>query len=431
VQPAASFVSIGGIHYMSLSRSACVLAVSLAGTAMPAAAQRLQGHVMGQALPSVITAGAVPGGGSATEVTVLQPILMGDLAWGRALRGRMMLDFEGVTMPAGELAMGGWGEGFVDRRHPHTYLHEAMVWGSAPLGGADARVAGGLAVGKGIVPFGTDDPMSRPFVRFPVNHHLAQIIERAEIATGWRIGFVGLEGAIFNGDEPERPGQWPSMGRFADSWATRLTVWPVRGLEVQGSFASVNSPEHRAGAGLDQAKWSASARMQRVVARTGIYGLVEWARTEEGDNAFVFASVLAEASVLTGRHRFGYRIERTGRPEEERFFDNPFRSPRPLLDNSIVGQTRWTLHTFNYALQFALVQGKLGVQPFVEVTVGQVSDIGAGLFQAAALYGTNDVRGLTVGMRLDFGGAMGRMGRYGAVAVPDEQVMDAIDGHTH
>ena len=387
---------------------------------------------MGQALPSVITAGAVPGGGSATEVTVLQPLLMGDLAWGSALRGRMTVDFEGVTMPAGELALGGWGEGFVDRRHPHTYLHEVMVWGATPLGSVAAvPVAGGLAAGKGIVPFGTDDPMSRPFVRFPVNHHLAQIVERAEIATGWRLGTVGLEGAVFNGDEPENPGQWPEMSRFADSWAVRLTVWPLRGVEVQGSFASVNSPEHRGGAGLDQAKWSASGRYQRLVGRTVIYGLVEWARTEEGDNAFVFASVLAEGSVVVGRHRIGYRVERTGRPEEERYFDNLYRSPRPLLDNSIVGQTRWTLHTLNYALQLSVAHGKLGVQPFVEVTFGQVGDVGAGLFQAAALYGTNDVRGFTAGMRIDFGGMMGRMGRYGVVAVPDEQMMDEVHGHTH
>ena len=388
---------------------------------------------MAQALPSVITAGAVPGGGSQSEVTVLQPILMGVLAYGRALRGRMMLDFEGVTMPDGELAMGGWGEGFVDRRHPHTYLHEAMVWGSAPL---SPTVAGGLAGGKGIVPFGTDDPMSRPFVRFPVNHHLAQIVERAEIATGWRFGLVGVEGGVFNGDEPENPGQWPSLSRFGDSWAARLTLWPLRGLELQGSFASVNSPEHRPGSGLDQAKWSASARFQRVVGRTGIYGLLEWARTEEGVNAFVYASVLAEASVLAGRHRIGYRVERTGRPEEERLFDNPFRSPRPLLDNNIVGQTRWFLHTINYAVQLSLLHGAFGAQPFVEFTFGVVSDIGDGLFQAGVLYGTNDVRGLTVGVRLDYGGTMGRMGRYGAVAVPDETVaaghaMEAGNGHTH
>ena len=417
---------------MSLNRSACALAVGLAVGAQPAAAQRLRGHVMGQALPSVITAGAVPGGGALTEVTVLQPLLMGELAYGPALRGRMTVDFEGVTMPAGELALGGWGEGFVDRRHPHTYLHEAMAWGAAPVGHvAGVGIAGGLAAGKGIVPFGTDDPMSRPFVRFPVNHHLAQIVERAEVATGWRLGPVGVEGAVFNGDEPENPGQWPNLNRFGDSWAARLTVWPVRGLEVQGSHAQVNSPEHRGGSGLDQSKWSASARMQRVAGRTAIYALLEWARTDEGSDAFVFESVLAEASVLAGRHRMGYRIERTGRPEEERYFDNLFRSPRPLLDNSIVGQTQWTLHTINYALQLSLAHGKFGVQPFVEVTFGKVSDIGAGLFEAAALYGTDDVRGFTLGVRLDFGGAMGRMGRYGAVAVPDEQLGAAPNGHIH
>lgn len=153
---------------------------------------------------------------------------------------------------------------------------------------------------------------------------------------------------------------------------------------------------------------------------------------EEGDNTFVFASVLAEGSVLSGRHRIGYRVERTGWPEEERFFDNPCRSPQPLLDNSIVGQTRWTLHTIDYVLQLSLAHGRLGVQPFVEVTFGQVSDVDAGLSEAAALYGTSkNVRGLTLGMRLDFGGAMGRMGRYGAVAVPDEHAMAEVNGHPH
>ena len=101
------------------------------------------------------------------------------------------------------------------------------------------------------------------------------------------------------------------------------------------------------------------------------------------------------------------------------------------MDNSILGQSRWTLHTINYALQFSLAQGKFGVQPFVEFTFGVVSDIGGGLFEAEALYGSNDVRGLTVGMRLDYGGTMGRMGRYGAVAVPDEQLTGDMHGHEH
>ena len=86
---------------MSFSRSAGALVVALGAGVIPAQAQRLRGHVMGQALPSVITAGAVPGGGSLTEATVLQPVLMGQLAYGPALRGRLTLDFEGLTMPEG------------------------------------------------------------------------------------------------------------------------------------------------------------------------------------------------------------------------------------------------------------------------------------------------------------------------------------------
>ena len=88
---------------------------------------------------------------------------------------RTTLNFEGLTQPRGELTFGAWGEGFIDKRHPHTFLHEAMlslnVW---------ARRGGGFSVsaGKGFAPYGTDDPMSRPVVKYPTNHHLSQILER-------------------------------------------------------------------------------------------------------------------------------------------------------------------------------------------------------------------------------------------------------------
>ena len=56
-----------------------------------------------------------------------------------------------------------------------------------------------LTAGKGFAPFGTDDPMSRPVLRYPVNHHLAQILERA-VAIGRSIA-----GAVTAG---VRPVQW-------------------------------------------------------------------------------------------------------------------------------------------------------------------------------------------------------------------------------
>ncbi len=213
--------------------------------------------------------------------------------------------------------------------------------------------------------------MSRPFVRFPVNHHLAQIVERAELATGWRIGIVGLEGALFNGDEPENPGQWPNMSRFADSWAARVTLWPVRGLEVQGSLRLGSFP-------------GAPPGMRGSTSRSGARrrGCSEW---WDARRSMACWSGPAPKRATTfscsprcwrkGRYSpdgtdSGTGSSGRGGRKRNGYFDNLYRSPRPLLDNSIVGQTRWTLHTINYALQLSLAQGRFGVQPFVEFTFG-------------------------------------------------------------
>lgn len=42
------------------------------------------------------------------------------------LRLLATLNLEGLTIPEGELTPGAWGEGFIDRRHPHTSAHELM-----------------------------------------------------------------------------------------------------------------------------------------------------------------------------------------------------------------------------------------------------------------------------------------------------------------
>jgi len=41
-----------------------------------------------------------------------------------------------------------------------------------------------------------------------VNHHLAQILERAVAIVQYDIPMLAVEAAWFNGDEPERPGDW-------------------------------------------------------------------------------------------------------------------------------------------------------------------------------------------------------------------------------
>jgi hypothetical protein len=370
----------------------------------------------------------VPGDRSLGEVRLVQPTIMahGGIASNR-LRMLATLNLEGLTIPDGELAPGDWGEGFVDRRHPHTYLHELMFTVDDLLGKADGSARVSMSAGKGFAPFGTDDPMSRPVLRYPVNHHLAQILERAVAMMGVRVGPLMAEAGLFNGDEPERPGQWPRMSRFGDSWSGRLTVNPIAGLELQGSHASVHSPEHRAGAGTDQRKWSLSGRWSGALGSFPVYGLLEWARTSEAEGFFVFHSLLAEGAWTLGRSRLYYRFERTERPEEERTL-NPFRSVRPHVENSILDKTRWTIHTAGYTVQLQPVN-VLSVLPLAELSYGRIANVGGGLFDAQSFYGKTSFWSVSVGARLSLGMPLHRMGRYGVAQDTANSRGMGHDGH--
>lgn len=396
-----------------------LVAVALAAaTAAPAAAQQsfqfgpVSGSVMGQAIGVVTSAAPLPQDTRVTEARIVQPaISLGLGALGGHLRFRGTLDLEGWTIPDGELTPGAYGEGFVDRRHPHTYVHELMLTAHDLLGAVGGPVHLSAAFGKGFVPFGSDDPMSRPVERYPVNHHLAQILEREVAIAGVRAGPAALELSWFNGDEPEYPSEWPNGRRFGDSYAIRGTVIPASGVEAQLSYADVKSPEQRQGAGTPQEKWSASVRFERVVAGRTLYGLAEYARTNEAGGAFVFHSFLAEGAVTAGRWRPYLRIERTERPEEPRS-GNVYRTPRPLLDNSLIGITRWTIATLGTQVSSVTALRRLHLLPFGEVSLASISTI-SGAFDPVAWYGGATIWSVSVGIRLDWGMSGHRMGRYG------------------
>ncbi len=331
------------------------------------------------------------------------------------------------------MTAGGWGEGFVDRRHPHTYLHELMLSARDILGTVDGSARLGAAVGKGFVAFGTDDPMSRPLLMYPVNHHLSQILERAVAIAQLHVGPVVGEVSLFNGDEPTEPGDWPLLRgdggnwRFGDSWAGRVTIHPAAAVEAQVSYADVHSPEHRPGAGGEARKMSASARWHDAPSWGERYALVEWARTSELDGFFVFHSLLGEAMVRRGRLAAAYRFERTERPEEERLAD-PFRSRRPHLENAILGITRWTLHSIRVGFDATDPDGRVKLAPFVELTIGRVAEVSGGVFDVESTYGSNRAGTLSVGVAMGWSSRNHRMGRYGVLA-PDHSAM--MPGHGH
>jgi hypothetical protein len=383
--------------------------------------------VSGQAIGVVTRADPVPLGGDLTEARIVQPVLMVHAgAWRARVRALGTLNLEGQTIPEGELTPGAWGEGFNDRRHPHTYAHELMLSATDLLGRFDGPVRLSLSAGKGFAPFGSDDPMSRPAVRYPVNHHLAHILERAVVIVGVRAGPAVLEIGVFNGDEPERPGQWPNWDRFGDSWSGRLALIPRPGMELSVSRAKVHSPEHRPGAGTDAWKWHLAARIDRRLAGGRLYALGEWARTEEAFGFFVFRSLLLETAWSRGRHAPYYRFERSDRPEDVRTTD-PFRSLRPHLENAIVGTTRWTVHTLGHAVNLT-TSSRLDLRPFVELSFGTMRNIDDGIFQPRLFYGKGSFSTVSVGLRAGWRIAGHRMGRYGGLL---EEASVQGDVHHH
>jgi len=404
------------------------LALSIAGAA-PAWAQH-DGHppagaartdssatsvvVGAHAVPLVTHVARTALGRRMTEGYLSQVAAMaGVSAWRGRVELLAMVNFEGLTLERGELTTGAYGEGYVDRRHPHTYLHEVI----ATLRTRPTAPAGfSVSIGRGFATFGSDDPMVRPFVKYPVNHHLAQVLERGLVAAAVRAGPVMLEGSRFNGDEPTHAGDLPTAARFGDSWAARLTLVPTAAVELSASHAWVESPENEAGFGADHRKWHAAVRVRHQ----GSYALAEWARDRAEDGVRIaspFDSFLLEGAHEVGRLVGALRLERTDRHEEERLGD-PFRTAVPPTDVHVLGVTRWTTATAGLAMRPTRA-GRLGFAPFLEAAWIGVAERGPSLFRVVDFYGGRRHVMLSVGARLSAGGVHARMGRYGvALATP-------------
>lgn len=352
-------------------------------------------------------------GRALTEGYLTQPTIMAQLdPWGGLLSLKGTLNFEGATIKRGELNAGIYGEGYIDRRHPHTYLHELVLTSERRFFG-DRTSGVSMTVGKGFAPFGTDDPMARPFEKYPINHHLAQILERTVAIGALRAGRWIFEGGAFNGDEPTSPGDIPNRNRYLDSWSGRITFVPWPHGEFQTSYARVKSPENPNGDGADQRKRSASIRLEDV--QHSGYALLEWARTGDyvgSSRTFAYTSVLAETWARYDRLNGALRIERTERPDEQRLVD-AFRTPVPATDLSIAGRSRWTIIAARAAASL-MNAGAFSVEPFAELARARVSPtLRPSGFDPRQFYGSDRIWSVSVGAKLGFGMSHMRMGRYG------------------
>jgi len=380
-------------------------------------------------------------GNDATDAYLTQPNLMGSVRRGPfALLGT--LNFEGYTLKRGELNAGIYGESYVDRRHPHTLVHEVMMTATSP---SLRGLRGSLAGGKGFTPYGTDDPMVRPFVKYPVNHHHAQVIERVQVIGAIAYGDdergIALEHGFFNGDEPVTPFTAPQWRRTGDSRSTRVTVMPHRDFELQVSRAFVRSPGITQGGAYDHTQSSASLRFNRVSGASGgtaghdmsghdmgghqegdrRYLLIEVARTDEGfgeSHDFRYNSMLAEGLFEYHGWGLGLRAERTDRPENQRLLD-PFRIPSGHVDFQINGITRWKVGTVHLASPTVTLPGIrfARVTPLVEVALARPEpQLTPSVFVPSEFYGSDRLWSFTFGVRMHVGTMRARMGRYGVLS---------------
>lgn len=379
------------------------------------AALRAQWSYGAQAIPVIARADPAPIDSSVTQFVVAQPVVwVHGMLWDGRVRLHAMLDGEALTMKNGQIATSDFGEGWSDKRHPHTWAHE-LIASLVDVARLPGPLHWSLTAGKGFAPFGSDDPMNRPAVLFPANHHWSQILERAVAVVGVRAGPATLEVGWFNGDEPENPWQWPNWTRFADSRSARLTVAPLNGLELQGSLADVASPEHRGGAGLDHSMWNVSARYQHPAGPGALYAMAELARTDE-EGVFVYHSALAEAQYTVGRHRPYLRLEQTDRPEEPRLLNDPFRSIRPHNENGNLGITRWRSAVAGYGWSVTRPGARLRAEAVAEAAYFHVTVVTGATLNPEAFYGRNDLWQLGVGLRIGAFDPLHRMGRYGVAA---------------
>jgi hypothetical protein len=351
-----------------------------------------------------------------TELYATQPAVMFNVeSPGSRFVLRTTLNFEGVTQPDGELTFGGWGEGFIDRRHPHTLLHEAMLSVNFDDVGGGAL---SVSAGKGFAPYGTDDPMSRPVAKYPTNHHLSQVLERYLVSVAWLRSGLSVEAGIFDGTEPMGAYDFDNFRHFPNSWSARLTgrfggvqaPW-----ELSVSYAHVVEVHH------DEDRptrlVNAYARHDAAYGFGRLYALVEASRSDpdEGDGYF---AIVGETQLTRGRHQPYARVELATRPEYAREAADGDGFFRYDHDAHAVGATRWVITSLGYG--FTATQLPFSLRPFVEVQYHNAANE-RGDVAASELFGTNDFFSLTAGARVFLGGGPMRMGSYG--------VLDAITAH--
>jgi hypothetical protein len=363
-----------------------------------------------------------------TDYYLTQPAIMANVeSTGSRWVFRTTLNLEAFTLDDGEVTFGGWGEGYIDSRHPHTFLHEAMLslnlWEAR--GGAFS-----ISAGRGFAPYGTDDPMARPVLKYPTNHHLSQILERWTINAIYLRQGWSIEGGLFGGDEPTDPWDVGNIAGFGRSWSARATrrfgegVGPMAQWELSGSVGRVRETHGGHHETLTHL-YNTAVRHAGRVGASNLYGLAEYSvGNTEGNRYF---SALGESQLEAGRHQPYVRVEYSTRPEYRREgvpgTDRFFRYDH---DDEPIGATRWLITSLGYGHRLSGYPAS--ARPFIELQHFRVRPEHGGI-TPQALFGRSSFWSLSAGVRVFLGGEPMRMGTYGILdpmTVMHRQQMEAM-----
>ena len=294
---------------------------------------------------------------------------------------------------------GAWGEGFIDRRHPHTYVHELLLSADDLLGRTDGPTRLSLTAGKGFAPFGTDDPMMRPVAPLPGQPPPGP-------DPGARGGDRrGRSRAGHRGGRPVQRRRARAAGPVA-AWSSGSATPGAGGSRAARCAASSSrrptptcTPRSTGPARAPTRRSGASPGGGR--ARSRPIRCTDWSsgpapRRPTGSSCSI--SFLAEGA-WTDRAPSSLLPVRANRAAGGGARSSRFRSLRPHLENSILGITRWTIHTAGYGPPSASIGAGSAVAPLVEVSYGRVAEVGGGLFDVVETLWPGSLLELDAGVR--------------------------------
>ena len=211
-----------------------------------------------------------------------------------------------------------YGEGLVDRQHPHDLFMELAARADYRFGATTAFVYAG-AVGEPAL--GPSAFMHRGSARYqplsPITHHWFDsthitygVVTAGVAAPRWQ-----LEASAFKGREPDEE-RWGFDKLQLDSWSVRATWTPSPFVAVQASHGRLEQPE-ALHPDEDEHRTTASIHY----ARAGLTTTLAWSRKDRGPKLDAW---LAEATYeVTPRHALFARAENVANDELFPDHDDP------------------------------------------------------------------------------------------------------------